>query len=138
MIPQTIEEKLLLKKVKPTAMRLMVMEFFEKTKTAVSLRQVEDHFDYSDMTTLYRTLNTFVENKILHTIEDGTGVKKYAKCIQGCECTVDDLHYHFHCIKCEETICLIEKKVKTFELPDGFEMLEANMVVKGTCLNCRH
>lgn len=131
-----IENFLESRNVKPTAIRNMVMKYFYNKETASSLKQLEEHFDHSEMTTLYRTLNTFVENKILHTIDDGTGVKKYAKCVHGCECSVDDLHYHFHCNKCEETLCLVEKKVNTFELPLGFKMQEANMVVKGICSSC--
>ena len=49
---KVIENKLNFKNVKPTAVRLLVMEYFEELTTAVSLREVENHFDYSDMSTL--------------------------------------------------------------------------------------
>jgi len=94
------------------------MEYFEELTTAVSLREVENHFDYSDMSTLYRTLKTFVEYNILHTIDDGTGKVKYAKCIEGC-------------------ICLTEQSIPSVILPKNYLMYEANMVVKGTCSECR-
>ncbi len=110
MINKDIEQKLNLKNVKPTSMRMLVMEYFEGINAAVSLREVENHFDYSDMSTLYRTLKTFVEYNILHTIDDGTGKVKYAKCIEGCVCATEDLHYHFHCLTCKKNDMLDRAK----------------------------
>ena len=95
---QTIENELLGKGVKPTAMRILVLQFFQNSINATTMRQLENHFDGSDMSTLYRTLKTFVDHNILHTIDDGTGTLKYAKCIEGCVCAPTDLHYHFHCL----------------------------------------
>lgn len=131
-----IEGRLLTQDVKPTAMRILVMRYFLDRTSATTLRQLEEHFDKSDMTTLYRTLKTFVEQKILHTIDVGTGVMKYALCIEGCICAPDDLHYHFHCLSCKETICLTQQRIPKVQLPDNFTMSEANMVVKGHCSNC--
>ena len=133
---QTIENELLGKGVKPTAMRILVLQFFQNSISATTMRQLENHFDGSDMSTLYRTLKTFVDHNILHTIDDGTGTLKYAKCIEGCVCAPTDLHYHFHCLKCKETICLTEQSIPSVQLPQKFTMVEANMVVKGHCSNC--
>ncbi len=130
------EEELLSKEVKPTAVRLLVMDYFANKTSATSLKELENHFDYSDMTTLYRTLKTFVEHKILHTIDDGTGMMKYAKCIDGCICEPQDLHYHFHCLNCKTTICLTEVSIPSVQLPKDFSLSEANMVVKGLCAEC--
>ncbi len=134
---KNIEQNLIKKDVKPTAMRLLVMEYFETITTAISLRQIESHFDHSDMSTLYRTLKKFVEHNILHTIDDGTGTIKYAKCIEGCVCAKEDLHYHFHCLNCKKTICLTEQSIPTVKLPKNYTMSEANMVVKGVCSDCQ-
>ena len=137
MYNKNIEQKLISKKVKPTAMRLLVMEYFVSINTAISLRQIESHFDNSDMSTLYRTLKKFVEHNILHTIDDGTGTIKYAKCIEGCICAKEDLHYHFHCLNCKKTICLTEQRIPSVKLPNNYTMSEANMVVKGMCADCQ-
>jgi len=136
MLTQEVENKLIAKDVKPTAMRILVMKYFQSTTSARTLRQLEDHFDASDMSTLYRTLKTFVDHNILHTIDDGTGIMKYAKCIEGCVCAPQDLHYHFHCMNCKETTCLTEQSIPSVQLPLNYTMIEANMVVKGYCANC--
>ena len=123
--------------VKPTAMRLLVLQFLLDKKVAASLTNIEEYFDNSDRTTIYRTLKTFVENGIAHQIDDGTGIAKYALCEENCKCEMDtDLHLHFHCTKCIETICLTEHKIPHINLPEGFKTENVNLVVKGICDKC--
>jgi len=124
-------------KVKPTAMRLLVLQFILNKKTALSLSQLENYFDNADRTTIYRTIKTFVEKGLVHKIDDGTGVTKYALCEENCECEIEtDLHLHFHCTQCEETNCLTEHKIPHINLPEGFTAENVNMVVKGICDKC--
>ena len=123
--------------VKPTAMRLLVLQFLLNKKVAVSLTNIEDYFDNSDRTTLYRTLKTFVESGIAHQIDDGTGITKYALCEEQCNCDIEtDLHLHFHCNNCNETVCLTEHKIPHINLPEGFTAENVNLVVKGICDKC--
>ena len=83
---------------------------------------------------LYRTVKTFEEKGIVHQIEDGTGISKYALCEPGCNCELDqDLHLHFHCSNCDETVCLTQQKIPHINLPDGYIAEDANLVVKGIC-----
>lgn len=124
-------------KVKPTAMRMLVLQFLLNKKVAVSLTNIEDHFDNSDRTTLSRTLKTFVESGIVHQIDDGTGIPKYALCESGCNCELEqDLHIHFHCNNCDETICLTDHKIPHINLPEGYLAENVNLVVKGICEKC--
>lgn len=123
--------------VKPTAMRLLVLQFLLNKKVAVSLTNIEKYFDNSERTTLYRTLKTFVKNGIAHKIDDGTGITKYALCEENCNCEMDtDLHLHFHCTNCNETVCLTEHKIPFINLPEGFKAENVNLVVKGICDKC--
>ncbi|MDX5483056.1 MAG: transcriptional repressor, partial [Hymenobacteraceae bacterium] len=75
---QNIENLLQEKQVKPTAMRLLVLEFLSKQQAAVSLNDLEAAFHRADRSTLYRTLKTFEEKGVVHSIADGTGSVKYA------------------------------------------------------------
>lgn len=136
MVNEKIEKQLLSNGVKPTSVRILVWKYFQDKTKASTLKELEDYFDYSDMSTLYRTLKTFVKHKILHTIDDGTGTLKYAKCIEGCLCKPEDFHFHFHCLNCKKTNCLIEVSIPTISLPKNYTLQEANMVVKGFCSNC--
>ena len=134
-----IELEQILKKnnVKPTAMRLLVLQFLLNKKSAISLTDVEDYFVKSDRTTLYRTLKTFVESELTHKIDDGTGITKYALCEENCHCEINtDLHLHFHCKLCNETSCLTDHKIPNISLPKNFIAEDVNLVVKGICDKC--
>ncbi|MCH7524006.1 MAG: transcriptional repressor [Bacteroidetes bacterium] len=132
-----LEEILEQNNVKPTAMRLLVLHFLLNKKAAASLTNIEDYFDNSDRTTLYRTVKTFEKKGIVHKIDDGTGVTKYALCEENCSCEIEtDLHLHFHCAKCNETVCLTDYKIPQINLPKGYVAKNVNLVVKGTCDKC--
>lgn len=123
--------------VRPTAMRLMTYKRLAELKVAASLGDLEKDFQISERSTLFRTMKTFEDKGVVHQIEDGTGVAKYALCEEGCECEVgSDLHLHFHCYSCDETVCLTEHKIPKINLPDGYIAEDINLVVKGICEKC--
>jgi Fur family ferric uptake transcriptional regulator len=132
-----IEEKLESKGIRPTAMRILIYKYMAEKEVAVALTDIENTFVKADRTTLYRTLKTFEEKGIVHQIDDGTGTSKYALCEIGCSCELDqDLHLHFHCTNCDETVCLTEHKIPHINLPDGYLAENANLVIKGICEKC--
>ncbi|ADV50793.1 putative transcription regulator [Cellulophaga algicola DSM 14237] len=132
-----VEQVLSEKGIRPTAMRILIYNFLEKQKVAVALSDIESDFDKAERTTVYRTLKTFVEKALVHQIEDGTGVSKYALCEVDCKCELDqDLHLHFHCRSCNETVCLTEYKIPHIQLPNGYVAEDVNLVIKGICERC--
>lgn len=134
---KALEKTLINNNIKPTAMRLLVLQFILNKKTALSLSQLENYFDNADRTTIYRTIKTFVEKELVHQIDDGTSITKYALCEENCNCELDtDLHLHFHCTDCNETVCLTEHKIPHINLPEGFKAEKVNLVVKGICDKC--
>lgn len=134
---KSLENKLLNKNVKPTAMRELVLKILREQTCAVSLADIENIFDKADKVTLYRTLKTFEENKLIHSIDDGTGSVKYALCKETCQCNPHELHVHFLCTKCQHTYCLNDIPIPAIHLPDNFTLETINMVVKGKCHNCK-
>nr|WP_321376950.1 transcriptional repressor [uncultured Bacteroides sp.] len=124
------------KNIKPTAMRILVLKELLLQSDAVSLYDLEQKFDKVERTTLFRTLNTFVENSLIHKIDDGTGAVKYALCEKDCTCELKDLHLHFLCTKCGRTFCLKDIPIPSFQLPDNFVFETANFVIKGVCPHC--
>ncbi|MDO1514454.1 transcriptional repressor [Maribacter confluentis] len=132
-----IEQTLTLKNVRPTAMRILIYKYMAEKKSALALTDIENAFEKAERTTLYRTLKTFEENGIVHQIDDGTHVSKFALCEPGCNCEIDqDLHLHFHCSQCDTTICLTEHKIPHINLPKGYIAEDVNLVIKGVCENC--
>ena len=132
-----IEKLFASKDLRVTAMRLLIYRFLADKKSAVTLSNIENAFEKADRTTLYRTIKTFEEKDIVHQIDDGTGITKYALCEKGCNCDIKtDLHLHFHCNNCNETICLTNHKIPQIKVPDGFVSENVNLVVKGICDKC--
>lgn len=134
---ETIETILKAKDISPTAMRILVLEFLQKQHSAVSLQDVEDGFAQADRTTIYRTLKTFEEKGLIHSIHDGTDSTKYALCAEACKAGDHyDLHLHFYCMKCRQTYCLPKQQVPDIDMPAGYELQELSLVAKGTCETC--
>ncbi len=125
------------KGILPTAMRLMTYKGLAELKVAISLGDLEKGFKVSERSTLFRTMKKFEEKRIVHQIQDGTGVVKYALCKENCKCEVgNDLHLHFHCSNCHETVCLTEHKIPHINLSKGYITEDINLVVKGICEKC--
>ena len=134
---KALEHRLKDKQIRPTAMRLLVLETLQKQASAVSLQDLEAAFEKADRITLFRTLKTFEEKGLVHRIEDGSGSAKYALCADACtEEHHHDLHVHFYCHNCQETFCLPKSKVPDVPLPERFKAEEVNLLVKGVCGNC--
>lgn len=132
-----IEQTLVTNGVRPTAMRILIYKYMAHKEIAVALTDIESAFAKAERTTLYRTLKTFEEKGIVHQIDNGTGIAKYALCEKGCNCEIDqDLHLHFHCNNCDETICLTEHKIPHIKLPESYIAEDVNLVVKGICEKC--
>ena len=101
-----LEDLLKSKNIKPTSMRILVLEILSNEKFALSLPELEIRFENADRSTLYRTLKTFEEKKLVHQIDDGTGSLKYAICHDSCNDKHEDTHVHFLCTKCNNTFCI--------------------------------
>ena len=86
---ETIEQLLESKDIRVTAMRLLIYKFLVEKEVAVTLSDIENAFEKADRTTLYRTIKTFEEKDIVHQIDDGTGITKYALCENGCNCEIE-------------------------------------------------
>ena len=89
---KTIEELLESKNIRVTAMRLLIYKFLAEKQVAVTLSDIENAFEKADRTTLYRTIKTFEEKDIVHQIDDGTGITKYALCEKGCNCELKPIY----------------------------------------------
>ncbi|RTE54111.1 transcriptional repressor [Arenibacter aquaticus] len=125
------------KGVRPTAMRLLVYKLLVNRENAISLGELEKDFKTSGRSTLYRTIKTFEEIGLVHSIEDGTGIIKYAICENHSTSEENnDLHLHFRCNICQETVCLTDYKIPQINLPKGYISIDMNLTVKGICEKC--
>lgn len=129
------ESKLIDKNTRPTSMRILIYDFLNSQQVALSLSEIENHFDSADRITIYRTLKTFEEKGIVHSIQEGN-TTKYRLCSDECdERTHKDWHLHFYCKICKQTTCK-EDIVAPSDLGGTFRIDEIRFFVKGICENC--
>lgn len=130
-----IENKLRDKNTKPTSMRILVYDFLASQAIALSLSEIEAHFYPADRITLYRTLKTFEEKGIVHSIQENN-TSKYILCDDECnEDTHKDWHLHFYCKICKQTTCRADIN---FSAPsnNSVRIDEVRLFAKGICENC--
>lgn len=130
------EDKLRLRGIKPTAMRLLILRAMSRGDETVSLPQLEKLLPTVDKSTISRTLTLFLLHRLIHAVDDGSGSLKYNVCGDDCDCSVEDEHTHFYCEHCHRTFCLKRIHVPIVPLPDGFVLGSINYVIKGLCPEC--
>jgi Fur family transcriptional regulator, ferric uptake regulator len=91
-----------------------------------------------DRVTIYRTLQTFVEKGIVHTIPTADNSIKYALCKECEEGHHHDDHVHFICTNCQKTICLDDIVSPQINLPAGYEAENVQVVINGVCKDCQN
>lgn len=134
---QEVESILKSKEINPTANRMLVLDYLLELKSSISLTDLELSLASFDRVTLYRTLKTFEERGLVHKIEDGMGVTKFAICQDSCEAGMHhDLHVHFYCHSCKQTFCLPKTQIPEVKLPDHYQRQEMELIVKGICSAC--
>jgi Fur family transcriptional regulator, ferric uptake regulator len=121
-----------------TDSRRKILELFLQSDSALAHADIEkktgEHFD---RVTVYRTLQTFVEKGIIHSIPTTDNSVRYALCKDECsEGHHHDNHVHFICDDCGTTYCLDKITVPSVQLPEGFHSKQTDLVVSGQCNNC--
>jgi Fur family transcriptional regulator, ferric uptake regulator len=90
-----------------------------------------------DRVTIYRTLQTFTDKGIIHTIPTSDNSIRYALCKDACsEGHHHDHHIHFVCNECDNTFCLDDVVTPEVNLPKGYKTSQVEVVVQGLCKNC--
>lgn len=122
-----------------TESRRRILDIFIQAGTALAHHDVEEKTSVRyDRVTVYRTLQTFMEKGIIHTIPTTDNSVLYALCKDECqEGHHHDNHVHFVCEFCGNTTCMDETDIPAIQLPSGYVASSINMVVHGTCAKCK-
>ena len=98
------DELFALRNIRPTSVRVLVLNELERADCALSLSDLEGRLATVDKSSIFRTLTLFLSHHLVHCVEDGTGMTKYALCSPNCHCgethngtSLNDLHTHFRC-----------------------------------------
>ncbi len=121
-----------------TGSRTKILELFLSESGALAHGDIEKKAgEKFDRVTVYRTLQSFLDKGIIHSIPTADNSVRYALCKNDCtEGHHHDNHIHFVCKDCDVTICLDEVHIPTVSLPRGFKAQQVEMVVSGKCKDC--
>lgn len=88
----------------------------------------------ADRATVYRILNRFCKDEIVHKIVADDGKQYFAVCTKDDNASIPGNHFHFRCTKCETIECLptsIE-----FSVPEKYIVQHMNCILVGVCKDC--
>lgn len=124
--------------VRMTPVRYLLYQALEKATIAMSLSDLEVELRTVDKSSIFRNLQLFLEAGLIHQIQDGSGIAKYAVS-QVEESDLPTTHAHFTCRKCAETICLegITLDLDQLSLPEGYQADGYTLILKGICPHCK-
>lgn len=135
-----IDVKDILKKNKlsVTASREKILSLFMEQAGALAHGDIEKRAgEKFDRVTIYRTLQTFVEKGIIHTIPTADNSIRYALCKDECEeGHHHDHHIHFVCSRCKNTYCLDNVVTPDIKLPQGYTANQVEVIAEGVCKAC--
>lgn len=126
------------KNIKVTETRTEILRILSEANAAISYSSIQERTQIKlDKVTVYRTLDTFENKGIIHSVPSAEGVKLYSFCKDDChDHSHDDNHVHFHCEKCDETTCLYDSVIPEIELPKNYKISVSKLIVHGICPNC--
>lgn len=118
-----------------TPSKEVVFNLLANTGKAMSRDAIEQKIDVEiDRATIYRILNRFCEDGLVHKIVAEDGKQYFAVCIKCDEKSFADNHFHFRCVKCQTIECLPE--AVHFSVPNGYNVESVNCVLTGICPQC--
>lgn len=118
-----------------TPSKKRVLSFMKEHNEAVSHDMLEQALG-SEMNrvTIYRILNSFEEDGIVHKIVSDEGIAHFALCSDCDHHHEQHNHIHFRCTQCQTIECLHENL--DLKVPHGYTVSDANLMVSGVCVQC--
>jgi len=121
--------------LKRTSCREGIIDVVMAANQALSENEIRERLNGNyDRTTFYRSFKTLEENKIIHKIVVDNQLVKYAL---DNSITRKEEHVHFYCNECNTVQCLESTPVREFNLPQGYEQDEIEVIIKGRCSKCK-
>lgn len=112
-----------------------ILELLKSSDSALSHDMIQEKFESVNRATIYRVLNRFCEDGIVHRIVGDDGKQYFALCINCKEKEHKDNHFHFRCTQCGKMECL-QAEISVV-LPQGYNFEHFNGVITGKCNTCK-
>lgn len=131
------------KQLKATKGRIAVLELFLNANSALSHTDIEQRFKDDaidiDRVTIYRILDCFVENRILHKVSSEKAIQLFALSTDETEQENHQDHAHFICNSCELVECveLLEMiQTQLSQNKQGYAISSYDLTLHGVCKHC--
>lgn len=112
-----------------------ILDLLMHSKKAMSHDAIVQNINIDiDRATIYRVLNRFCEDGMIHKIVAEDGKQYFAVCMKCDEQKLRDNHFHFRCVNCQTIECL--PMPVHFSIPGGYSVESVNCVLTGTCNLC--
>ncbi|WP_225035625.1 Fur family transcriptional regulator [Winogradskyella sp. SM1960] len=122
-------------KRRQTPTKSAVLDVLTKAGKAMSQDAIEQEIPIDiNRATIYRVLNRFCDDGILHKVIAEDGKQYFALCDRCDDTHKQHQHYHFKCTVCETLECLPSEV--SFSIPQGYVVQNVNCVLTGVCKNC--
>lgn len=120
-----------------TDSKIDVLNVLKKANSALSHDMLQPLLDtHMDRATIYRILNRFCEDGLVHKTHGDDGKQYFALC-HDCTKTGHEhshTHYHFRCLSCGKVECLTSDI--HIPLPTGYIFENFNGFITGRCSIC--
>ncbi|HUH18605.1 Fur family transcriptional regulator [Albibacterium sp.] len=118
-----------------TATKEAVMAVLTNSGRAMSQDAIMKQMDVdANRATIYRILNRFCEDEVVHKIVADDGKQYFAVCVKCDDVTVPRDHFHFRCTKCETIECLPANV--EYSVPEKYTVQQMNCILIGICKDC--
>lgn len=124
-----------MRKRRNTATQEAVLSVLRSKRRAMSHDAILKKMDIeADRATVYRILNRFCKDEIVHKVVADDGKQYFAVCTKDDSASIPGNHFHFRCTKCETIECLPTSV--EFSVPEKYIVQHTNCILVGVCKDC--
>lgn len=118
-----------------TTSKIEILTTLKSSDSALSHDMIQAELNTTiDRATIYRVLNRFCDDGLVHRIIGDDGKQYFALCVNCEEKKHQHNHFHFRCLNCGMVECL--KNEIEVTLPLGYVSENFNGLISGHCSRC--
>ena len=124
--------------LRKTAFRMELLNLLVDSNSSLTVEEIKKKVGATnEKVTIYRALESFEKNGLIHKVPDKDNLTRYALCHTACtaEQHVHN-HAHFICNVCQETFCLDDMESPMIKEHKGFKIKTSKLILEGDCPDC--
>lgn len=117
-----------------TKSKKAVLEILQNSSSGITSEEIVGQLNNYDRVTIYRILQSFIDDGLIHKATSDDGKSYYFKCIQ-CNKVHFHNHYHFKCNRCKRVECINDEI--EIKIPANYQIESINLWISGICDKCK-